>query len=182
MKKELSRTERQDMEAYVQHSMNIGQLPSFIRNNRTSQPILYRGIQLHQSEFYVGATFSHWEELLSCSSELEVAENFATMSGDIPEDALEDQIRKLGKNPGNTDDYNTVYDGYQPVVFFIHGAQGVRLLDYLADEYEFAWEEEVVILNEPLVVTSIRKKEDALGATYWILDVDVKELIEKRPA
>lgn len=182
MKKELSRNERQDMEAYVQHSMNIGQLPSFVRNNRTTQPILYRGIQLHQSEFYVGATFLHWEPILSCSTELEVAENFATMSGDIPADAVAEQIRKLGKNPENTDDYQTVYDEYHPVVFFIHGSQGVRLLDYLPDEYEFAWEKEVVILNEPLVVTSISQDQDDFGATYWILNVEVKEQIEKRPA
>lgn len=167
MKKPLTQMERVSMEKYVDHSMDIRGFKSFVKEHRENHGVLYRGIRLHESLIEAGQAIEHYEPLLSCSEDIEVSHVFA-LNGIVPEDIVLEKLEELGLDDTHFDD---VYHQFKPVVLELHGVKGVRILDYLEDDYEYASEKEVVALNEPLVIQEIHLRKTRFNETYYLLVV-----------
>lgn len=167
MKKPLSDSERRNMQKYVDHSMDIGGFDEFVKENRVRHGVLYRGLRLHESLVEPGEVLEHFEPLLSCSQDIEVTHAFA-VNGLVPEDIVTDELKARGLSERS---YGDVYQEFVPVVLELHGVKGVRLLDYLEDDYEYASEKEVVVLNEPLVVHEVHLRKTRFNETYHLVVV-----------
>lgn len=160
--------EEKDMNSYVNHSMSIGQFELFVGKNRRKQGCVYRGLRLHDIEIDIGKHIKHFEPLLSCSEDLEVSETFA-VNGIVPEDIVNEKVVLLNRDLDL--DWELTHDEFFPVVLEIKNAMGVRLLDYLPDNYDYASEKEIVLLNEPLEILSIEQAFTKFGEPYYFLQV-----------
>lgn len=167
MKKVLTQAERLSMEKYVDHSMDIRGFESFVKEHREHHGVLYRGLRLHESQIEMGEILEHYEPLLSCSQDIEVSHVFA-VNGLVPEDIVTDKLEEMGLDDSH---YDEVWQQYKPVVLELHGVKGVRILDYLSDDYEYASEKEVVVVNEPLVIHELHLRKTRFNETYYLLVV-----------
>lgn len=167
MKKALTQAERLSMEKYVDHSMDIRGFETFVKEHRENHGVLYRGLRLHESQIEIGEVLEHYEPLLSCSQEVEVSHVFA-VNGLVPEDIVTDKLEEMGLDDNH---YDEVWQQFKPVVLELHGVKGVRILDYLADDYEYASEKEVVVANEPLVIHELHLRKTRFNETYYLLVV-----------
>jgi len=173
----LTSKEERDMNNYINHSMNIGSFENFVKEKRVEHGVVYRGLRLHKSEIKIGNCLTHFEPLLSCSEELEVSETFS-LNGIIPEDIVNEKILELGRDLDL--DWELTHDEFHPVVLEIEGAEGVRLLDYLPDTYDYSSEKEVVLLNEPLEILSIDIVFTKFGEEYKLIQVKPVKSTERK--